>query len=124
MRTPRRLVPIQDAVRQEEGRDWVYGYWDRDRRPLYVGLAFDVRKRAQEHARSSRWWRFVDVGGASSIGAERARDIEETLILKVKPLFNIKNSRLPWSYTIEYLAKRDAWDLIDYYVDFYELDQD
>jgi hypothetical protein len=124
MRTRAGFTPILEATRQDPDQDWVYGYWDRDKRQLYIGIAYDVPSRAYEHSLRSRWWRFVEYGGAVRCSATDSRAKEKRLIGRFSPLFNDKHSRLPWSVTIEYLASREAWDLVDYYVDRYELDDD
>lgn len=109
-------VAVDSAARQESGLDWIYRYWDRDGVLLYVGISFDARRRAKDHRRGSPWWRFVARGTAQSCAATDSLTTEAALIRAERPIFNNKHSQVPWPVTVEYCARREAWDLVDRYL--------
>ncbi|HEY9416311.1 MAG TPA: hypothetical protein VIQ30_16255 [Pseudonocardia sp.] len=111
------LPPIPASIRRcsqwHPDHLWLYAYWDRDGVLLYVGIGTNALARAQHHRRSARWWRFVATGHAWLHLDADAEQSEFDLIVNCKPLFNITHARGSGRPTLEYCARREAWDQVD-----------
>lgn len=113
-------VPIPLAIRTCDPSatgTWVYVYWDRDGVLLYVGITVDPKARAVWHRWCAPWWRFVATADLWLRTDAGARSLERDLIRTFEPLFNVTHSWVPYESTIEYLAHREAWPLVDSYLE-------
>lgn len=124
----RTLPPIPSAVRRcerltyESGKDWIYAYYDRDGELLYVGVSNYPPNRANSHRAVSKWWRFVAAGEVVLLDLAKSGRIEQEAIECLDPVFNIEHSLGSSRDVVEYCARREAWDLVDYYLDAFGLD--
>lgn len=122
---PRIPLVVQQVDRAAAPAYWVYAYEDRDRNLLYVGISDDPLERAKKHVSASRWWRFVDRAWVFLMPNEtHAQAYERELIYNLNPLFNIRHSSVPFRDALEYLARRDAWDLVDEMLPYAEYEQE
>lgn len=96
-----------------DGLDWIYWYRDRDRTLLYVGIASNAEQRARGHRAASIWWPFVRMGRSHPVPAEESESTEQYLIQRQRPLFNTAHSTIDDEQRVEYLARHEAWDLLD-----------
>lgn len=116
----RHRPPLPAAVRScgfVTGWDWIYRYWDDQDVLLYVGVSNHAAKRAVGHRCTSMWWPFV-----ASATVDRARQgvsggVEYRAIRDERPLFNVRATRVSDQLCVEYLARREAWDLVDVWLD-------
>lgn len=118
---PRVPAAIRACGRAPEGFDWVYSYYDREGDLLYVGITTDAVSRAYNH-RSSKWWRFVATGEAFLAPVTSSGYTEYRQIRERAPLFNVAHSIIDEDWAAEYCARREAWDLVDEYLHWYEFD--
>lgn len=107
--------PIRDCTRVLD-HDWVYQYWDRNDTLLYVGIAADAASRANKHRSGSIWWPFVKSGAAELVELRESERLEYVSILCDHPMFNSRHSRVPDERKVEYLARHEAWDLVDEFI--------
>lgn len=114
-----------EALPNVEGqdKDWVYAYYDRDGDLLYIGVSNDPAKRASGHRSGSKWWRFVADGEAIQFDLSISGRIEREAIDILEPTFNIHYSTSSSREIVEYCARREAWDLVDYYLDAFSHDE-
>lgn len=122
--------PVPAAIRatagqyvDQAGKDWVYAYWDRDGELLYIGVSNNAAHRASRHRGESRWWRFVATGAVWLFDLSASGEAEIEMIEIFDPVFNIKHSLGSSKYVVEYCARYEAWDLVDYYLDAFGFDE-
>lgn len=112
----RRRPPVPTAIRgcgYRDGVDWIYWYRDRDRTLLYVGIASHAERRANSHRAASIWWPFVREGRAHPVSTDESELVERHMIARQEPLFNTAHSVVDDEERVEYLARHEAWDLLD-----------
>jgi predicted GIY-YIG superfamily endonuclease len=73
---------------------WVYRYFDAEDALLYVGVAFDVLKRAVSHRRHSPWWPLAATYTEERYPTRIAALAAEAEAIRTEgPLFNIVHNR-------------------------------
>lgn len=112
--------PLPATVRScgfVNGWDWVYRYWDDGGILLYVGISNHAAKRAAAHRCSSVWWPFVATATVDLARQDASGGVEYRGIRYEQPLFNVRSTRVSDERCVEYLARREAWDLVDFWLD-------
>lgn len=73
---------------------WLYRYFDANDRLLYVGIAFDVLKRAQGHRRHAAWWSQAATYTEELYPTRTAAEAAEAEAIRAEaPLFNVVHNR-------------------------------
>lgn len=73
---------------------WLYRYFDADDRLLYVGVAFDVLKRAQGHRRHAAWWPLATTYTEERYPTRTEAEAAEVEAIRTEaPLYNVVHNR-------------------------------
>jgi len=73
---------------------WVYRYFDADGGLLYIGVAFDVLKRAEGHRRHAEWWPLAATYTEELFPTRTAALAAEAEAIRTEhPLFNVVHNR-------------------------------